>query len=164
MLRFRCLLGVAGMTLSPVHLCHLLLCQHCTCAHFRRPSSLKQNGVYTFVITSGYTDSPVRTQSDQVYPTQWTILGIVSRHIHQDHSIGGRDLVPEGAGPHRANGKRCVHHRKSAMSSEGTTSTGGTMRSRSSSFLWKRLKHCLTQVQRLDGQVVYEKRRLTESA
>ena len=24
------------MTLSPVHLCHLLQCQHCTCVHFRR--------------------------------------------------------------------------------------------------------------------------------
>ena len=24
------------MTFSPVHLCHLLLCQHCTCVHFRR--------------------------------------------------------------------------------------------------------------------------------
>ena len=24
------------MTLSLVHVCHLLLCQHCTCVHFRR--------------------------------------------------------------------------------------------------------------------------------
>ena len=27
---------VAGVTFSLVHLCHLLLCQHCACVHFRR--------------------------------------------------------------------------------------------------------------------------------
>ena len=37
------------MTFSLVHLCHVLPCHLCT--------SLKQNGVFTLVITSGYTDS-----------------------------------------------------------------------------------------------------------
>ena len=45
--------GPESVTFPPVHLCHLLLCQHCTCVYF---SSLKHNGVFTSVITSGYTD------------------------------------------------------------------------------------------------------------
>ena len=27
---------VTGVTSSPVHLCHMSLCHHCTCVHFRR--------------------------------------------------------------------------------------------------------------------------------
>ena len=44
-----------GVTFSPVHLCHMLLCHLCVCVHFRRVFE-SQHGVFTSVVTSGYTD------------------------------------------------------------------------------------------------------------
>ena len=52
--------------MSSVKLSRVLSCVTVPSLHLHTlsagPSSLKQNGVYTFVITSGYTDCPLRTQ------------------------------------------------------------------------------------------------------
>ena len=45
-----------GLTFSPVHQCHMLLCQHCTRVHFRRALESQADGVFTCVTTSGCTD------------------------------------------------------------------------------------------------------------
>ena len=54
------------MTFSPVHLCHLLLCQHCTCVHFRR--ALESQAKRCFHISHRVT--PIRTLRTQTTPTQ----------------------------------------------------------------------------------------------
>ena len=49
-------MAAAPVTLSTVHLCHLLLCRHCTCVHFRRALDSQAKWRFHIVITSGCTD------------------------------------------------------------------------------------------------------------
>ena len=58
-----------------LHLYHVLLCHLCICVHFRRAVSLKENGVFTFVSTSGYSDwhtahSTHNTDEDEAKTTE----------------------------------------------------------------------------------------------
>ena len=53
---------VTGVTSSFVHLCHVYCVTPTPACTSAGPLSLEQDGVYAFVITSGCTDCPLRTQ------------------------------------------------------------------------------------------------------
>ena len=72
------------MTFSLVHLCHLLLCRHCTCVHFRRALGSSKT---VFSHWSSHRVAPIRTLRTQPITSVYLLhSGYADHHVERAYN------------------------------------------------------------------------------